>query len=43
MEKGNSIVWKIPYRTHNNLLIKNNKSCSINSVFEKMSIKFIWT
>ena len=36
-------VWKIPYRTHNKLVHLINKSCSINTVFEKRSIKFIWT
>ena len=36
-------VWKIPYRTHNKLVHLINKSCSINNVLEKMSIKFIWT
>ena len=28
-------VWKIPYRTHNKLVHLINKSCSINTVFEK--------
>ena len=36
-------VWKIPYRTHNKLVHLINKSCSINTVLEKRSIKFIWT
>ena len=36
-------VWKIPYRTHNKLVHLINKSCSINTVSEKRSIKFIWT
>ena len=28
-------VWKIPYRTHNELVHLINKSCSINTVLEK--------
>ena len=36
-------VWKIPYRTHNNLVNFINKSCSINTALEKSSIKFIWS
>ena len=36
-------VWKIPYRMHNKLVHLINKSCSINTVLEKRSIKFIWT
>ena len=36
-------VWKIPHRMHNKLVHLINKSCSINTVFEKRSIKFIWT
>ena len=36
-------VWKIPYRTHNNLVHLINISCSINTVLEKRSIKCIWT
>ena len=36
-------VMKIPYRTHNKLVHLINKSCSINNVLEKISIKFIWT
>ena len=36
-------VWKILYRTHNKLVHFINKSCSINTVLEKRSIKFIWT
>ena len=36
-------VWIILYRTHNNLVHLINKSCSINYVLEKRSIKFVCT
>ena len=34
--------WKIPYRTHNKLVHLIHKSCSINTVLEKMSITYIY-
>ena len=36
-------VWKILNRTHNNLNHLMNKSCLINYVLEKSSIKLLWT
>ena len=36
-------VWEKTYIMHNKLVHLINKSCSINTVLEKRSIKFIWT
>ena len=36
-------VSKIPYKMHTNIVHLINKSCSINYVLRKRSIKFIWS
>ena len=36
-------VWKLPHIMHNKLVHLINKSCLVNAVLEKRSIKFIWT
>ena len=35
-------LWKIPFRTHNNLVHLINKSHSIDIILEKRCIKYIW-
>ena len=35
--------WKLPYRTHNNVLHLINGCLPIDVILEKRSIKYIWT
>ena len=35
-------IWRIPYRTHTNLIHLINNSYAINIILEKRCIKFIW-
>ena len=35
-------IWKLPYRTHNNLLHSINLCLPIDVTLEKRSIKYIW-
>ena len=41
--KAIRIIWKVPYRTHNSLVHRINKSNTINIILEKRCIKFIWS
>ena len=41
--KAIRIIWKISYRTHNNLVHRINNSNAINIILEKRCIKFIWS
>ena len=40
--KAIRIIWKLPYRTHNNLLHSINLCLPIDVTLEKRSIKYIW-
>ena len=35
-------IWKLPYRTHNNVLHLINRCLPIDVTLEKRSIKYIW-